>query len=122
MSSALVANERVSVIICTHNPRVDYLKRTFSALEDQTLPTDRWELIIVDNASAPEKAPRPNLSWHSRARLLHEAKLGLTHARLRGIQEASGDLLVFVDDDNVLDSDYLETAQRVAAKKPFLGC
>ena len=48
-------------------------------------------------------------------------RFGLTYARLRGIKEASGDLLVFVDDDNVLDPDYLETVQRVAEEKPFLG-
>ena len=41
--------------------------------------------------------------------------------RLRGIREANGDLLVFVDDDNLIDPDYLETAARVADEKPFLG-
>jgi hypothetical protein len=30
-------------------------------------------------------------------------------------------LLVFVDDDNILDPDYLETAQRIASEKPYLG-
>jgi glycosyltransferase involved in cell wall biosynthesis len=40
---------------------------------------------------------------------------------LRGIREASGDLLVFVDDDNVLDPDFLEGALRTADEKPFLG-
>jgi hypothetical protein len=111
----------LSVVICTHNPRPDYFCRTLAGLRAQTLSTDRWELLIIDNASVPEKGPHPDLSWHSRARLLHEAKFGLTHARLRGIQEAEGDLLVFVDDDNVLDPDYLETVQRVAEQKPFLG-
>jgi len=85
------------------------------------LTTDVWELLVIDNASAAEKVPRPDLSWHPRARLLKEPKLGLTQARLRGIQEAAGELLVFVDDDNVLDPDYLGTAQRVAQQKLFLG-
>jgi hypothetical protein len=111
----------ISVVICTHNPRLDYFGRTLAALRAQTVSADIWELLIVDNASAPEKAPRPDLSWHPGARLLKEPKLGLTRARLRGIQEASGELLVFVDDDNVLDPDYLETAQRVANEMPFLG-
>jgi hypothetical protein len=111
----------LSIVICTHNPQPDYLGRTLAGLREQTLPSDIWELLIIDNASTPEMAPHPDLSWHPHARLLHEAKLGLTHARLRGIREAAGDLLVFVDDDNVLDPDYLETAQRVAEQKPFLG-
>ena len=57
----------VSVIICTHNPRSDYLERCLAALSDQTLVKDQWELIIVDNASAPEKAPRRALAWRCRA-------------------------------------------------------
>jgi hypothetical protein len=112
---------KLSVVICTHNPRHDYFGRTLAGLRAQTLTADVWELLIIDNASTLEVAPRPDLSWHARARLLHETRLGLTHARLRGIQEAMGDLLVFVDDDNVLDPNYLETAQRIAEQKPFLG-
>jgi glycosyltransferase involved in cell wall biosynthesis len=111
----------LSAIICTHNPRPDYFARCLTALEAQSLPRDKWELILVDNASAPSKAPQPDLSWHSRAHLVHEEKLGLTPARLRGIRETTGELLVFVDDDNVLDADFLETALRVAEEKAFLG-
>lgn len=112
---------RVSVILCTHNPRQDYLGRCLSALEAQTLPSDEWELLLVDNASLPNRAPRPDLAWHPQARSVFEPILGLTPARLRGIREASGDLLVFVDDDNVLDADFLETALRVGEERPFLG-
>jgi glycosyltransferase involved in cell wall biosynthesis len=111
----------LSVIICTHNPRPDYFVRCLTALEAQTLPREKWELSLVDNASAPDKAPRPDLSWHPQARLIHEEKLGLTPARLRGMRETTGELLVFVDDDNVLDADFLETAIRTAEEKPFLG-
>jgi glycosyltransferase involved in cell wall biosynthesis len=41
----------LSVIVCTHNPRQDYLARALAALRDQTLPTNEWELLVVDNAS-----------------------------------------------------------------------
>jgi hypothetical protein len=111
----------VSVIICTHNPRRDYLERCLVGLERQTFSKDFWELIIVDNASAPEKAPPKALAWHPCVRVVSEPKLGLTTARLCGIRAAQGELLVFVDDDNVLDSDYLETAHRIGQERPFLG-
>lgn len=111
----------LSVIVCTHNPRPDYFSRVLVALEAQTLSRDKWELVIVDNASAPGRAPRADLSWHPNARLVREEKLGKTPALLRGIRETSGGLLVSVDDDNELDPDYLETALRVAEEKPFLG-
>jgi hypothetical protein len=111
----------LSVIICTHNPRRDYLERCFVGLMAQTLSMDQWEMVVVDNASEPDRAPRPDLSWHPHARLIQESTLGLTPARLCGIRESTGDVLVFVDDDNVLDADFLETTLRIAGEKPFLG-
>ena len=42
----------LSVLICTHNPRRDYLDQVLAALRAQTLPVAEWELIVVDNASA----------------------------------------------------------------------
>lgn len=111
----------LSVVICTHNPRRDYFARCLTALERQSLPKDQWELIVVDNASDPDKAPPSALPWHPCVRFVSEPKLGLTPARLRGIRAAKGDLFVFVDDDNVLDPDFLETALRIASERPYLG-
>jgi hypothetical protein len=37
----------VSVIICTHNPRMDYLARALAALKEQTLPKELWELLLA---------------------------------------------------------------------------
>ena len=42
---------RVSVVIPTHNPRMDYLRRVLEALRGQTLARERWELLVVDNGS-----------------------------------------------------------------------
>ena len=111
----------LSVVICTHNPRADYFSRTLEALRGQTLLADRWELLVIDNCSDEPLEGRIELSWHPSARIMREQTLGLTPARLRGIDEAVGELLVFVDDDNVLDPDFLEVALRTAEEKPFLG-
>jgi glycosyltransferase involved in cell wall biosynthesis len=48
-------------------------------------------------------------------------ELGLSAARLRGMREAAGELLVFVDDDNVLDTEYLSQAVRIGHEWPLLG-
>ena len=110
-----------TVIICTYNPRADYLQRCLDALCAQTLSRHRWELLVVDNRSQEPLGGRIDLSWHFSARLVREDELGLTPARLRGIRESTGDLLIFVDDDNVLDPDFVETALGVAQQRPFLG-
>jgi glycosyltransferase involved in cell wall biosynthesis len=111
----------VSVIICSHNPREDYLRRTLEGLKAQTLPLTDWELLVVDNASKEPLAGRFDLSWHPNARFLQESKTGKTHALLRGIGEAKGDLMMTVDDDNVLRPDYLQTTLKISADYPWLG-
>jgi GT2 family glycosyltransferase len=111
----------LSVIVCTHNPKADYLERVLRALAAQTLLTAHWELLVIDNASEQPLAPQHDLSWHPRARAIREDELGLTPARLRGIEESAGDILVYVDDDNVLAPDYLQTVVDLFEALPFLG-
>jgi len=110
---------KLSVIIPTHDPRPDFLARVVSALRAQTLAPAEWELLLVDDASAPPA--EADLGWHPDARVVREPQLGLTRARLRGFAEARGDLAVLVDDDNVLDPGYLAAAAEIFRSHPFLG-
>lgn len=112
----------VSVIICTHNPDHEVLQQTLHALEVQTLPQTLWELLIIDNASSEKLTPeRINLSGFQLARIVREDKPGLVEARLRGGREAIGKLLIFVDDDNLLNPNYLETAWALSHEHPKWG-
>jgi len=111
----------VSVVICTHNPREDYFRRVLEGLQSQTLPTANWELLLVDNASKEPLARVWDLGWHPNARHVREEKLGLTQARLCGICESAGELVVFVDDDNVLKNDYLSVALEISRLHPEIG-
>jgi hypothetical protein len=111
----------LSVIVCTHNPRREYLSLVFRSLQEQSLDKSQWELLIVDSASVEPIISWADVSWHPLARSFREDSAGLTNARLRGIAEASGELLVFVDDDNVLDADFLERALQIASEWPRLG-
>lgn len=112
----------LTVIICTHNPRADYLDLTLASLRAQE-PLDEgdWELVVIDNASHPAVEAILDLSWRPGARIVREERLGLSHARLRGFHEARGEILVFVDDDNLLDPDYLRRAHLAMSADPTLG-
>lgn len=114
-------NDFVSVVLCTHNPRRPYLQRVMAALREQTLPRSSWELLIVDNRSDQPLMTQVELSWHGDARCVREENLGLSHARCRGIRESKGELIVFVDDDNVLAPDYLEQALQISRQQPKAG-
>src|SRR5712671_4531106 len=48
-----VRTAEISVVLCTYNPREDYLRRVVDGLRAQTLPQGQWEFIVVDNASNP---------------------------------------------------------------------
>jgi len=111
----------LSVIICTHDPRADYLGRTLAALEAQTLGAREWELIIIDNCSRNAIETLLECRWHPNFRIIREDELGLTAARIRGIREAMADLLVFVDDDNVLSADYLTRVIEIGREWPAIG-
>lgn len=114
-----MSTPRLSVALCTHQPRPDFLARTLAALRAQSLPVAQWELLLIDNGSAPPLAP--DLAWHPAARVLREETLGLTLARLRAFREARAEIVVLVDDDNVLAPEYLAEALRIADGWPQLG-
>jgi len=111
----------ISVAICTHNPRLDYLSRVLNSLKQQSLPYSDWELLLIDNASATPVSESVDLSWHPNARVIAEAELGIASARLRTMREFSGELLVFFDDDNVMAEDYLQRCSELFMKRPDLG-
>lgn len=111
----------LSVIICTHNPRMDYLERVLGALQKQSLPLECWELLVIDNKSEEPLSGRVDLSWHPSGRIIREDEVGLTHARLRAMRESGAELLLFLDDDNVVFEDYLEQGLKVSTQWPILG-
>lgn len=114
----------VSVILCTRNPHEGRLARTLAGLVAQTLDAADWEMLLIDNGSAPALAraslpsPGPDVAH---LRVIPEPVAGLTPARLRGIAEAKGEILVFVDDDNVLAPGYLSAALAAFRASPRLA-
>lgn len=115
------SSPKVSLIICTHDPREDYLAATLEALKKQTLPLDEWEFLLVDNLSTPPLSERISLNWHLNGRHVREAKIGLSNARICGLKAARAALVIFVDDDNLLAPDYLANALQIASEWPNLG-
>jgi len=91
---------KLSVIIPTRD-RADFLSTALKSLEQQTIAPEQFEVLVVDNGStdhtkdvaADARAQLQNL------RYLLEPEPGLHAGRHRGMSEASGDVLVYADDD-----------------------
>lgn len=112
----------LSVILPTRNPHPGRLRATLEGLVAQSLPRGAWEFILVDNGSACAV----NAMAHSeisrlQGNVVSEPVPGLTAARACGIRTARGEILVFVDDDNVLAPHYLITVAQQFAAAPCLG-
>jgi glycosyltransferase involved in cell wall biosynthesis len=112
---------QISVIICTHNPKMKYLNRVLETLKAQSLDKSHWELLLIDNGSEELVSTYVDLSWHPNARLIREDKLGLTPARICGILNSKSNILLFVDDDNCLKYNYLELSLKHFEENALLG-
>jgi len=100
----------ISVIICTYN-RAGMLARVLESLDHQTLDRARYEVIVIDNNSTDQTS---QLVEAHRGRALHrycvETRQGLAYARNRGVREADGHYVGFIDDDGEAKADWLERA------------
>ncbi len=97
----------ISIILPAHNGS-DTLERTLDALANLRLPDVSVEVLLIDNASddaTPEiMADRANADGWT---LLSEPRRGKSHALNTAIEAATGELLVFIDDDVVPDEGWL---------------
>lgn len=106
---------RVSVIVPTHN-RPDLLREALDSLCAQTFQA--WEAVVVDDASNPPAAPDVG---DARIRIIrHSSAQGGAAAKNSGIQNARGDLLAFLDDDDCYQATYLERAVTMLDSHPDL--
>ncbi|WP_035218699.1 glycosyltransferase [Desulfatibacillum aliphaticivorans] len=110
-----------TIAVCTYN-RSDILERSILAALDQEGAPD-YEVLAVDNNSTDKTAAvLENLSSrHARLRIVKETRQGLSHARNRAIKEAEGDFIIYVDDDAVLDPQYLRSLDSLLHDVPNLG-
>ena len=113
---------RLSVVVCTYNPREDLFARTLSAIARQTMNKSEYELLIIDNNSSPalDLAHVAKLAGRE-TRLIREPRQGLTIARARAIRESRAQTICFIDDDNEVDRDFLDHAANIADREPGLG-
>jgi serine acetyltransferase/GT2 family glycosyltransferase len=107
---------RVSVIIATYN-RAKSVERLLRLLAQQTLAPDTYEVIAIDDGSDPPVEPSlATLDLPYRVIFVRQPNAGPGAARNNGISQSHGDILVIVDDDMVVGSDFL--AEHLAAHPP----
>jgi glycosyltransferase involved in cell wall biosynthesis len=100
---------KISAIICTYK-RPDYLRHALRSLCEQSLPSEQYEIVVVDNAVEAEAQQVVKEFDEGRANLryLTEEKVGLSRARNTGLKVAAGRYVAYMDDDARADAHWLE--------------
>jgi glycosyltransferase involved in cell wall biosynthesis len=99
---------RVTVAVITYN-RSRYLRETLAGLVRQNYPAESWDLLVIDNNSTDDtRDVVASFMASSPAPMrIVETRPGLDHGRNRAVDEARGDVIVLVDDDILMEPDWL---------------
>lgn len=95
-----------SVIIPTFN-RKESLQRTLDSLRHQAMSSSDFEVIVVDDGSTDDTHTIQQLTFPFRLSYVYQTNAGDAAARNTGAQISQARWLVFLDDDVIVDSDYL---------------
>lgn len=96
-----------SIIIPTYN-REKIISRAIKSILNQTFSD--YEIIIIDDGSIDETKQVATSFQDARIRYYKTENFGVAHARNYGIKLANGNYIGFLDSDDLMESDHLQTA------------
>ena len=113
----------VSVIICTYN-RAHLLGRALRALANQTMKSEEFEIVVVDDGSEDDtpsvcemlSREMPNLRYVTAGR-----NMGVPYATNLGIRSSKGDYVIFTDDDCIPREDWVERMKEALGREPIVA-
>ncbi len=108
----------LSIIVPLYNAE-KYVSRTIDTLVNQDLQSCDYEIIVVNDGSK-DKGPNIVANWansHPNIRLINQENSGQSSARNRGINEALGEYLMFVDSDDYIATNIVGKLVGIAKKK-----
>jgi GT2 family glycosyltransferase len=115
---------RISVILCTYNRCHSLSASLESIAQSRVADANSWEVLVVDNNSKDKTSDvveEFDQRYPGRFRYVFESQQGKSHALNRGIREAFGEVLAFMDDDVVVDAVWLQTLSAVLQKPEWFG-
>ena len=114
----------LSVLICTYN-REKYIGGLLESLAANDLAKSEYEIVLVDNNCTDNTRGvcEAFTMKHKDVNFRYcvESEQGLSAARNKAIQEAKGDVLVYVDDDALVDNWYLRTVAEYMVAHPEIS-
>lgn len=115
MEEKISQNDLISVVIPVYNVK-KYLKRCIKGVIAQTYKN--LEIILVDDGSTDGCAEICDEFFRQDKRIVvfHKQNGGLSSARNYGVRSANGKYITFIDSDDTVDEDYVETLHNIIVK------
>lgn len=116
--------EMITVVVPAYN-NAPWLPRSLDSLLAQTYPN--LQIVVVNDGSTDDTAAVLDsyAAKYPRIKAIHKENGGVTSARLRGVREADGDWIGFMDGDDVVDADMyahlMKNARQYAADISHCG-
>jgi glycosyltransferase involved in cell wall biosynthesis len=109
----------LTIAICTWN-RAELLDHTLTSLSEQRVdPAVPFEVLIVDNNSTDDtEAVAHSAGRRLPLRYVRETTQGLSHARNRALDESRTDLVLFTDDDVLVEAGWTSEFSRASQSFP----
>lgn len=115
---------KITVIVCTYN-RSQSLRAALDSIGAQDIPESvEWDVVVVDNNSTDQTCQTVHRFCEKNAArfsYVFEPEQGLSHARNTGIRNACGDILVFTDDDVLVERDWLWNLTSSLSSEGWMG-
>src|SRR5688572_8969718 len=109
---------RFTVAICTWN-RAPLLSTVLEQLACMRHPSGGWELVLVNNGSTDDtERVLDAFAGRLPLRRVFEPNPGLSHARNTAIKHATGDYIVWTDDDALVHADWLSAYEQAVERHP----
>lgn len=106
---------KISVVVPLYN-KSDYIKRTLDSVFCQTFKA--YEIIVVDDGSTDGSSGLVHSLYGDQVKLIFQRNSGVSAARNKGISEASGDFIAFLDADDTFKQGYLEEMHNLILMHP----
>jgi glycosyltransferase involved in cell wall biosynthesis len=112
----------ISVVICSCG-RINLIKKTILSLIEASELYKDFEIIVVDNTNGTEIASLLE-EYKNKANITYarEEEKGVSYARNRGIRQAKGEVIAFVDDDAWVDKQWLKEIDVLFRENDCAAC
>ncbi len=111
---------RATIQLCTYN-RSELLERVLDGCLEQTVPDDAYEVVLVNDGSTDDTAAtieRAGARAACRFTVVSQPNSGLAKGRNAGIARATGERIIFIDDDVLVLPNFVEEHLRSHASHP----